>query len=53
MTKLTKSQKATIVSLFRLGTSIADIAMSYQVPADKIERIIRKALPGQVEAFKP
>lgn len=53
MTKLTKNQKATIVRLFASGTSIADIAMSYQAPADKIENIIRKAMPGQVEAFKP
>jgi DNA-directed RNA polymerase specialized sigma24 family protein len=52
MTKLTKSQQAAVVNLFRLGTSIADIAMSYGVPADKIEQIIRKAMPGQVEAFK-
>ena len=52
MTKLTKSQQAAVVNLFRLGTSIADIAMSYGVTADKIEQIIRKAMPGQVEAFK-
>lgn len=53
MAKLTKSQQAAIVSLFRLGTPITDLAMSYGVPGTKIEAIIRKALPGQVEAFKP
>lgn len=52
MTKLTKSQQAAVVNLFRLGTAIADIALSYGVPADKIESIIRKAMPRQVEAFK-
>jgi len=44
MTKLTKNQQATVVQLFRLGTSIADMATSFQVPASKIEDVIRKAL---------
>lgn len=46
MTKLTKNQQATIVRLFALGTSVADIAVSYQVPSDRIEQLIRVALRG-------
>lgn len=47
MTRITDNQKETIVRLFRLGTSIADLAISYQVSAKRIEDIIRVALKTQ------
>ena len=44
MTKLTKNQKAVIVRLFLSGTSTENLADSYDVPALKIEQIIREAM---------
>lgn len=44
MTKLTKSQKATIVRLFASGTSTANLAQAYGVAPERIEQIIREAM---------
>ena len=50
---ITKNQEQVIVRLFQSGTSVAELCVSWQVSAQRIENIIRKAMPGQVEAFKP
>jgi len=47
MTKLTKNQKATIVRLFLGGTSVANLCVSWQVSAERIETVIREAMTAQ------